>query len=494
MLDPMQISASEIADGVNKGQYKAADIAQLYLQRTDDLHRSLNSHILWDKSAVESSVDTQLKALETAQKAGRSLPLAGVPIAIKDNIMTEGELTTCGSQFLRNHRAAYDATVVQKLKNAGAILLGRANMDEFGMGSSNENSSYGPVKNPWNEGHVAGGSSGGSAAIVAAGLAPLALGTDTGGSIRLPASFCGVFGLKPSYGAVSRYGLVAYASSLDQIGPLARTPRDLARVFDVIEGHDPLDSTSHLRTRGQSLESTLDRGLEGLTVGVIDELMDEGVDPEVRKAYDESIERMKSLGVRIKHLRLPSLRFGIPVYYIIATAEASSNLARFDGIRFGVRSQKTGASLRELYFHSRSEGFGREVKQRIMLGSYVLSSGYYDAYYAKACRLRELIKRELQEAFASGVDCIATPTAPTTAFALGQKTHDSLSMYLMDIYTIVANLAGLPALSLPIGLDRKGLPIGLQLMAAASGEDLLLRSAYHYEKQQQWSGSQRPRI
>lgn len=494
MLDPMQIGATEIADGVNRGQYKAVDIAQLYLQRTDDLHRNYNSHILWNKSEASADVERQLASLDDARRAGRPLPLAGVPIAIKDNIMVEGQLTTCGSQFLRNHRAAYDATVIKKLRAAGAIILGRANMDEFGMGSSNENSSFGPVKNPWQQEYVAGGSSGGSAAIVAAGLSPLALGSDTGGSIRLPASFCGVYGLKPSYGAVSRYGLIAYASSLDQIGPLARNPRDLARVYDVIEGYDSLDSTSHLRSRERSLEASLEGDLRGLTIGVIDELMDEGLDPEVRKAFDESLESMKSLGASIKHLRLPSLRLGIPVYYIIATAEASSNLARFDGIRFGARSSKAGASLKELYFHSRSEGFGREVKQRIMLGSYVLSSGYYDAYYAKACRLREAIKRELQEAFASGVDCIATPTAPTTAFALGQKTHDSLSMYLMDIYTIVANLAGIPALSLPIGLDRKGLPIGLQLMAPASGEDLLLRSAYHYEKQHNWSGKQRPRI
>ncbi|MES2744897.1 MAG: Asp-tRNA(Asn)/Glu-tRNA(Gln) amidotransferase subunit GatA [Bdellovibrionota bacterium] len=491
-LDQVQLSACEIASAVNEGSLKARDIAQAFLDRTDDLNRELNSHVFWDKEAVFNEMEKQLDYIEAARHAHKSLPLAGVPIAIKDNIMAEGHIVSCGSRFLQNHRAAYDATAVRQLKQAGAILLGRTNMDEFGMGSSNENSAWGPVRNPWNRSHVSGGSSGGSAAAVAAGMAPLALGSDTGGSVRQPASFCGVLGLKPSYGAVSRYGLVAYASSFDQIGPIGRTAKDLARTFDVIRKHDPLDSTSVDTQHMGSTEAQLEKPLEGLTIGIADELLAEGIDEDVRKAFMESLEHYKTLGVTVKTITLPNLKHSIPAYYILATAEASSNLARFDGIRFGVRTPKPGASLKELYMTSRSEGFGREVKQRIMLGTYVLSSGYYDAYYAKANRVRELIRRDFQAAFDSGVDMIATPTAPTTAFALGQKTNDSLSMYLMDIYTIAANLAGIPALSQPIGLDRKGLPIGLQLMGKVHHEGELLRSAHQYEQSKRWS--ERPKF
>lgn len=491
-LDHIQMSACEIASAVNEGSLNARDIAQTFLQRTENHHRKLNSHVFWDKDLVLEEIEKQIRLIDASRQTSTFLPLAGVPVAIKDNIMAEGHIVSCGSRFLENHRAAYDATVVRRLKEAGAILMGRTNMDEFGMGSSNENSAYGAVLNPWNPSHVAGGSSGGSAAAVAARLVPLALGSDTGGSVRQPASFCGVFGLKPSYGALSRYGLVAYASSFDQIGAIGHSPRDLSRTFDTLRHHDEKDSTS-VDTSGRGpTESELPKSLVGFTIGIAEELLNEGLEDDVRESFFAGIEHYKSLGVTIKKISLPNLKHSIPAYYILATAEASSNLARFDGIRFGVRSVRAGASLKDIYLQSRSEGFGREVKQRIMLGTYVLSSGYYDAYYAKANRVRELIRRDFQAAFDQGVDMIATPTSPTTAFALDQKTNDSLSMYLMDIYTIAANLAGIPALSQPIGLDRKGLPIGLQLMGKAHHEGDLLRSAHQYEQSKRWS--ERPKF
>ncbi len=491
-IDPISSSATSLAQAVNEGSLKASDVVSTFLQRTEDLYRDLNTHIDWDKDGVLRSTERQLDYIEAARHAGKALPLAGVPIAIKDNIMVEGAIVSCGSRFLSNHRAAYDATAIRKLKEAGAILLGRTNMDEFGMGSSNENSAYGPVRNPWNRQHVSGGSSGGSAAAVAAGMAALALGSDTGGSVRQPASFCGVLGLKPTYGAVSRYGLVAYASSFDQIGPLGRSASDLALTFDVLRGQDPLDATSVATEHVPSTLAGLKQPLGKVTIGISKALLEEGLDEDVRSAFYQSLDHYKDLGATLKEIDLPHLRHSIPAYYILATAEASSNLARFDGIRYGVRTQKAGQSLKDLYAQSRSEGFGREVKQRIMLGTYVLSSGYYDAYYAKANRVRELIRRDFEAAFAAGIDMIAMPTSPTTAFALGQKSQDSLSMYLMDIYTIAANLVGIPALSQPIGLDSKGLPIGLQLMGPSHHEGELLRSVYHYEQSKPWR--ERPRF
>ncbi|HET9238887.1 MAG TPA: Asp-tRNA(Asn)/Glu-tRNA(Gln) amidotransferase subunit GatA [Oligoflexus sp.] len=492
-LEPLALSASQVAQEVNAGSLKAHDVAAAYARRVENLHRELNTHIEWDKEAVLNEVDKQLAYIEAARYAQKSLPLAGVPIAIKDNIMVDSQTVSCGSQLLRNHRAAYDATVIQKLKAAGALLFGRTNMDEFAMGSSCENSSYGPTINPWNRRHVAGGSSGGSAAAVAARLTPLALGSDTGGSVRQPASFCGVVGLKPTYGRVSRYGLIAYGSSLDQIGTFATSVQDTALLYEVIAGHDPADSTSARIAAPQgSLAST--SSLKGKRIAIIKEFMSEGLDEDVRTHFDQALDVYRAAGATVETVSLPHLLHCIPVYYIIATAEASSNLARFDGIRYGVRSQKPGLSLRELYTQSRSEGFGREVKQRIMLGTYVLSSGYYDAYYAKANRIREMIRREIQGVFEQGFDLIASPTSPTTAFELGQKTQDSLAMYLSDIYTLAANLAGIPALSQPIGLCRKGLPIGMQLMAPAFGEETLLRSAQVYEQQINGTEKFRPRI
>lgn len=492
-LETLALSASQVAQEVNAGSLKAQDVAAAYARRVENLHRELNTHIEWDKEAVLNEVDKQIAYIEAARFAQKSLPLAGVPIAIKDNIMVDSQNVSCGSQLLRNHRAAYDATVIQKLKAAGALIFGRTNMDEFAMGSSCENSSYGPTVNPWNRRHVAGGSSGGSAAAVSARLATLALGSDTGGSVRQPASFCGVVGLKPSYGRVSRFGLVAYGSSLDQIGTFATTVQDTALLYEVIAGHDPADSTSaNISAPRSTLASS--SSLKGKRIAIVKEFMTEGLDEDVRTHFEQALQVYRDAGASVETVSLPHLAYCIPVYYIIATAEASSNLARFDGIRYGVRSQKPGLNLRELYTQSRSEGFGREVKQRIMLGTYVLSSGYYDAYYAKANRIREMIRREIQGVFAQGIDLIASPTAPTTAFELGQKTQDSLAMYLSDIYTLAANLAGIPALSQPIGLCRKGLPIGMQLMAPAFGEETLLRSAQVYEQQINGTEKFRPRI
>jgi len=494
-MDPLILSASDLAQEVRVGNLKAQDVATAFAQRVENLHRDLNTHIEWDKEAVLTEVDKQVAYIEAALFAEKPLPLAGVPIAIKDNIMVDSQTVSCGSQFLRNHRAAYDATVIQKLKAAGALLFGRTNMDEFAMGSSTENSSYGPALNPWNRTHVAGGSSGGSAAAVASGMVPLSLGSDTGGSVRQPASFCGVVGLKPTYGRISRYGLVAYASSLDQIGTFAHSIRDTALLYEVIAGPDAADSTSASIAApilGSSLSPQF--SMKGKRLAVIKEFMGEGLDDEVRQQFEQALQVYRQAGASVEFVDLPHISYSVPVYYILATAEASSNLARFDGIRYGMRSQKPGLNLRDLYTHSRSDGFGREVKQRIMLGTYVLSSGYYDAYYAKANRIREMIRQEIQGLFAQGIDLILSPTAPTTAFELGQKTQDSLAMYLSDIYTIAANLAGIPALSLPIGLDRKGLPIGMQLMAPAFGEEILLRSAQVYEQQINGSERFRPRI
>lgn len=484
-IDASQLSASDIAKGIVKGELSCRDIASHYVRLVDDLNSELNSHVHWDKSAVEIEIEKQIDYIEVARFAQKSLPLAGVPIAIKDNIMVEGQIVSCASRMLQQHRAAYDATVVQKLKAAGALLLGRTNMDEFGMGSSNENSAFGPVLNPWNRRHVAGGSSGGSAAALAAAMVPLALGSDTGGSVRQPASFCGVCGLKPSYGRVSRYGLVAYGSSLDQIGPMARQISDLALLYDVIAGPDSFDSTALTDTP----TSTFDRmktgkgDLSGLRLATIKEFMGDGIDEEVRSCFEAALDVLRALGASIIEVSIPLIPASVPVYYIIATAEASSNLARFDGVRFGHRSQKSNASLKEMYLQSRSEGFGREVKQRIMLGTYVLSAGYYDAYYNKAARLRAAMRQQIEDVFAKeGVHALLSPTSPTTAFELGQKTQDSLAMYLSDVYTLAANLAGIPALSQPMGRDSKGLPIGLQWMGPNRAEGQLLQMAYQFEQ------------
>jgi aspartyl-tRNA(Asn)/glutamyl-tRNA(Gln) amidotransferase subunit A len=427
-----------------------------------------------------------LRAQEIDRKIakGEALdPLAGIPLGIKDNLCILGEKTTCASKILENYVAPYNATVIEKLRAAGAVFLGKLNMDEFAMGSSCENSAFFPTRNPWNLATVPGGSSGGSAAAVAADEAPGALGSDTGGSIRQPASFCGVVGMKPTYGRVSRYGLVAFASSLDQIGPLTKDVTDCAIILNAICGYDPYDSTSihqPIPNYTQALSGKLD---EIKTVGVIKELLGQGVAPEIKAAVEAAIKVFEKLGAKIKMIELPSFEYALACYYLIATAEASSNLARYDGVKFGHRS-KAAPDLLTMYYNTRHEGFGTEVKRRIMLGTYALSAGYYDAYYLKAQKIRTLIKRDFDAAYREA-DILLSPTSPTVAFKLGEKSGDPLSMYLSDIATIPVNLAGLPAISLPCGFSQ-GLPIGLQIIGNVLEEEKILKAAYAYEQATAW--------
>ncbi len=404
--------------------------------------------------------------------------LEGVAVAVKDNICTKGMRTSCGSHILNNYKAHYDATAVKRLNEAGAIMVGKTNMDEFAMGSSNETSAFGPAKNPWDVTRVPGGSSGGSAVAVASGVVRAALGSETGGSVRQPASLCGIVGFKPTYGRISRYGLVAFASSLDNIGIFGQSSRDVADVLGVIAGRDPLDSTS-ADVPVPDYAATLDNDIAGKTIGIPRALLGEGLDEDVREKVLEAIDNFESLGAKTVDVELPYAKYGIAVYYIIATAEASSNLARFDGVRYGFRAEDA-PGLREMYFKTREEGFGAEVKRRIMLGTYVLSSGYYDAYYSKAQKVRALVKRDYATAFEK-CDAILTPTSPSVAFKLGEKSDDPLAMYLNDIYTVSANLAGVPAISVPCGLSDEGLPIGVQLVGNFWSEDVLLNLASKYE-------------
>ena len=409
---------------------------------------------------------------------GGELPLKGVAVAVKDNICTKGMRTSCGSRILHNYKAQYDATAISRLNAGGAIVVGKTNMDEFAMGSSNESSAFGPAKNPWDTTRVPGGSSGGSAVAVASGVVRAALGSETGGSVRQPASLCGVVGLKPTYGRISRYGLVAFASSLDNIGIFGRTSKDVAGVLGVIAGRDPLDSTSADVPVPDYLAG-IDSDIAGKRIGVPRVLLGEGLDDEVREKIEQAIENYREMGAEIVDVELPHAKYGIAVYYIIATAEASSNLARYDGVRYGFRAEGAHA-LREMYFKTREEGFGAEVKRRIMLGTYVLSSGYYDAYYSKAQKVRALVKRDYQTAF-TRCDAILTPTSPSVAFKLGEKSDDPLAMYLNDVYTVSANLAGIPGISVPCGLSSDGLPIGVQLVGNFWSEGELLNLASRYE-------------
>jgi aspartyl-tRNA(Asn)/glutamyl-tRNA(Gln) amidotransferase subunit A len=425
------------------------------------------------------SIETEY-ALARADEldAGNETRLGGLAIAVKDNICTKGLRTSCGSHILHNYRAQYDATAIMRLNEAGAIVVGKTNMDEFAMGSSNELSAYGPVKNPWDLERVPGGSSGGSAVAVSSGVVRAALGSETGGSVRQPASLCGVVGFKPTYGRISRYGLVAFASSLDNIGIFGQTSLDVATVLGVVAGHDPLDSTSaDVPVPDYTAGITADIG--GKTIGVPRELLGEGLDDDVREKIIAAIENYRALGANIVDVKLPYAKYGIAVYYIIATAEASSNLARYDGVRYGFRAEETD-ELRKMYSKTREEGFGPEVKRRIMLGTYVLSSGYYDAYYAKAQKVRALVKRDYRNAFEK-CDAILTPTSPSVAFKIGEKSDDPIAMYLSDIYTVSANLAGVPGISVPCGLSAEGLPIGLQLVGNFWSESVLLNLAHKYE-------------
>ncbi len=418
-------------------------------------------------------------ALRRAAEVEKDGALAGVPVAIKDNICVRGMQTSCGSKILGDYHPPYNATVVERLNDAGAVIIGKTNCDEFAMGSSNENSAFGPVRNPWDTTRVSGGSSGGSAAAVAAGIVPVALGSDTGGSVRQPASLCGVLGLKPTYGRNSRYGLVAFASSLDQIGVFARTTEDFARVLGVIAGRDPRDAT----TAGVPVpdyNAALTGDLTGARLGFPRALFGKGLDDEVKNSVESVVDVYRELGAEIVDVELPHAGYAIAVYYIIATAEASSNLARFDGVRYGFRAEET-PELRQMYRKTRAEGFGPEVKRRIMLGTYVLSAGYYDAYYRKAQQVRTLIENDFLNAF-KNCDAIITPTSPTPAFAIGEKVDDPLAMYLNDIYTVTANLAGVPGISVPCGLSSERLPIGYQLIGPYWSEPVLLNLAYAYEQ------------
>jgi len=464
------------AESIRSGSQSSEKIVTDCLDRIDASQKSLNAFISYDRNRAITLARNIDKSAKRGELPG---PLAGVPIAVKDNICTTFSSTTCGSKILKLFRSQYDAFVVERLEQAGAIIVGKTNLDEFSMGSSCENSAYSPVHNPWDVSRVPGGSSGGSSSAVASGLIPAALGSDTGGSIRQPASFCGVVGLKPTYGRVSRYGLVAFGSSLDQIGPITRDVKDAALLLNVIAGHDPHDSTC-VNQPVPDYTHPLDRPLKGIRIGISEEYFGEGLNEEVKQVVRSAIDRMKAEGAETIPIELPHMKYATACYYIIATAEASSNLARFDGVHYGYRTENP-KDVFDVYASSRGEGLGPEVKRRIMLGTYALSSGYYDAYYLKALQVRTLIQRDFECAFEK-VDVIASPVAPTTAFPIGEKSDDPLAMYLSDIYTISANLAGICAISIPAGFDELGLPIGMQLMGSAFGEETLLGVAHQYQQ------------
>lgn len=469
-MDLTSLSLKDISKAVSTKQIKAQEVTEHYLGRIENLDNKLNSYItLNDKAIAEAK-----RVDEKIQKGESVGVLAGVPAGIKDMLCTKGLRTTAGSKILENFVPPYDSTVVKRLKSQGAIVLGKLNQDEFAMGSSNENSFFGAVKNPWNTEFVPGGSSGGSAAAQAARLAALTVGTDTGGSIRQPASFCGIVGVKPTYGRVSRYGIIAYASSLDQAGPMTTNVEDAALILEVICGHDELDATTSQR-KVPEFSKNLSTDIKGLKVGVLLEATQGGLHLDVEKAVQKSIEALKSAGAEIVPVSLSLLQYSIPVYYLVAASEASSNLARYDGVRYGFRApmKESSMSLEDFYSHTRGEGFGSEVQRRIMIGTYCLSSGYYDAYYNKACQVRRLIKNEYDEAFKK-CDVILSPVTSTPAFKIGGRIKDPLSMYLNDIFTTSTNLAGLPGMSVPFALSSDRLPIGIQLTAPAFEEQKML--------------------
>lgn len=467
-------TATELLALLTTGKVTSTELTQAFLNQIDAHEGQVNAFLRVDaQGALAHAAD-----IDGRRRAGQTLGrLAGLPVAIKDLLCTAGETTTCASRMLEHFKPPYDATVIARLKAADAVLIGKTNMDEFAMGSSTENSAFGPTRNPHDPTRVPGGSSGGSAAAVAAGFVPLALGSDTGGSIRQPAALCGVVGVKPTYGLVSRYGLVAFASSLDQIGPFANTVEDAVLCLQVIAGHDPLDSTS-LREPAPVLDNSLHEGVEGLRVGVISELLGDGIADDVRARVREAADALSAAGARVDEVSVPAVTLGISAYYLIAPAEASSNLARYDGVRFGLRvdGETTGAMMTA----TRTAGFGDEVKRRIMLGTYALSAGYYDAYYGKAQRVRTLIAQEFAAAY-ENFDVLLSPTSPTTAFELGSKTQDPLAMYLNDSCTIPTNLAGHAAVSVPFGTGADGLPIGVQVLAPVLGEDVMVRVAQALE-------------
>ncbi|MGA9993469.1 MAG: Asp-tRNA(Asn)/Glu-tRNA(Gln) amidotransferase subunit GatA [Thiobacillaceae bacterium] len=472
-------SLKELSAALETGRITAVELAGRHLERIEAHNARLNAFITVDRDKTLE----QARQADQQRAAGKAGPLTGVPIAHKDIFCTEGWLTTCGSNMLANFVAPYDATVIAKFKQAGMVSLGKTNMDEFAMGSSNETSFFGPVRNPWDENAVPGGSSGGSAAAVAARLAPAATGTDTGGSIRQPAALCGITGLKPTYGVCSRYGMIAFASSLDQAGPMAKSAEDCALLLNVMAGFDPRDSTS-LERDAENYTRDLDQPLSGLRIGLPKEFFGEGLSAEVAGAVDAAIAEYRKLGATTVDISLPNSGLSVPAYYVLAPAEASSNLSRFDGVRYGHRASEY-KDLLDMYEKSRAEGFGTEVKRRIMIGTYVLSHGYYDAYYLQAQKIRRLIANDFSAAFKQ-CDVILGPTAPTAAFNFGEKAADPVAMYLSDIYTIAVNLAGLPGMSIPCGFTTSSRPIGLQLIGDYFAEARLLNTAHRYQQLTDW--------
>ncbi len=484
-MDLARASLAEVVAGLEKQEFGSRDVVDACLdvakKNADRTHAYVQ---LFEHEARRAADEADARRRYSLKKS----PLDGVPVAIKDNMLMVGSRTTAASAIIANYESPYDATVVRRLRDAGAIFLGKTNLDEFAMGSSTETSCHGPTKNPWDLSKIPGGSSGGSAVAVAEGSATVALGSDTGGSIRQPAAMCGVVGLKPTYGRVSRYGLMAMASSLDQIGPITRSVEDAAIMLAAIEGRDPMDSTSVDLQRGWSLPAEWPDSLKGLRVGLPKEYFVSGMDPDVETAVRGAVATLERLGATVKEVSLPHAEHALAVYYVLMPSEVSANLARFDGIRYGVR--KAGESLEETYRRSRGEGFGKEVRRRIMLGTYALSSGYYDAYYLKALKVRRLIADDFSQAFQE-VDCIVTPTSPTVAWNIGEKADDPLSMYLADIYTVSVNVAGLPAISVPCGI-AKGLPVGLQLIGRHFDEKTILTAAKAYETAAGLRASMRP--
>ena len=472
----LDLTAVELAGQIKSGKTTAVEAMEAVIANIDSKEEELNCYVTFDREAALSAAKEAQKKIEAGELTG---PLAGVPIAIKDNMCTEGVLTTCSSKILGNFIPQFSSEAVKRIEEAGAVVIGKTNMDEFAMGSTTETSAYGPTKNPWNTEHVPGGSSGGAAAAVAANECFCALGSDTGGSIRQPASYCGVVGMKPTYGTVSRYGLIAYGSSLDQIGPLCKDVTDCATIMEVIASHDKKDSTS-VERKDTDFTSALVDDVAGMRIGIPRDYFGEGLDPQVKEAVLSAAEVLKSKGAIVEEFDLSLVEYAIPTYYTIAAAEASSNLERFDGVKYGFRA-KDYDGLHSMYKKTRSEGFGPEVKRRIMLGSFVLSSGYYDAYYLKALRVKAMIKKAFDEAFAK-YDVILGPVAPTTAPKLGSSLADPIKMYLGDIYTISVNLAGLPGISVPCGKDDNGLPIGVQLIGDCFNEKKLIQTAYAYEQ------------
>ncbi len=476
----LSATAQELRDQQECGELSSVEITSVCLDAIDEHNEKLNAFLTFDRDDALQ----QARRIDERRAAGETLgPLAGLPVAIKDNICIEGVTTTCASRSLENFRPPYSAHVIDRLRNAGAVLLGKTNLDEFAMGSSTENSAYGPTRNPHNLDCTPGGSSGGSAAAVAASLVPLAVGSDTGGSIRQPAAFCGIVGMKPTYGRVSRYGLVAFASSLDQIGPFARDVTGAAMLLEGLAGYDDRDSTC-INQPVAKYSQTVDQPLEGLRIGVVKEYLEHDLDDGIRSSMATSMDIYRSLGAEVKAVSLPHANYSVATYYLIGPSEASSNLARYDGVHYGHRSSEFDDMI-DMYCASRGEGFGAEVKRRVMLGTYALSAGYYDAYYLKALKVRRLIRNDYDAAFQE-VDVIASPTTPHTAFQLGVMSDVPLSMYLSDLFTIGCNLAGIPGISIPCGVGNDGMPIGLQLMGRALEEETLFRAARMFERETDW--------